>query len=157
MKLEIKKEDAVKAHNEAGEKGKLLLENLLGKEIFLKPLKERIKSFDDVLAELKIDKSSFHDSCKELEPDEIAYRMAKMVAKVFNEGWTPDWSNSNEYKYFPYFTIGSPAGVGFAYHGYDSWFTISLVGSRLAFKSGDLAAHAGKLFEQEIYKPLLTI
>jgi hypothetical protein len=155
--LEIKKEDALKAHAEASENGKTLLENLFGKKTFLKSVKERIKCFDDVLSELNITREDFETSCKTLEPDEIAYRMAKMVALVFNEGWTPDWSNSNEYKYFPWFTMGSPSGVGFAYHGYGYWFTRSGVGSRLVFKSRELAEYAGKLFEQEIYKPFLTI
>jgi hypothetical protein len=156
--LEIKKEDALKAHQEASSNGKILLENLFGRETFLKPVKERIKCFDDVLAELKINREDFTNSCKGLEPDEIAYRMAKLVARAFNgEEWVPDWTNYNEYKYFPYFTMGSPAGVGFAYYGYDGWRTGSCVGSRLAFKSSDHASYAGKLFEQEIYKPLLTI
>ena len=155
--LEIKKEDALKAHAEASKNGKTLLENLFGKKTFLKSVKERIKCFDDVLAELDISREDFETSCKGLEPDEVAYRMAKMVALVFNEGWTPDWSNINEYKYFPWFVMGSPAGVGFAYRDYANWNAGSDVGSRLVFKSRELAEYAGKLFEQEIYKPFLTI
>lgn len=157
MKLEIKKKDALKTHEEATQNGKSLLENLFGKETFLKSIKERIKSFDDVLAELKISREDFENSCKSLESDEIAYRMAKMVALVFNEGWTPDWTNSNEYKFFIWFTMGSPSGVGFAYYDYVSRGSGSDVGSRLVFKSRELAEYAGKLFEQKIYKPLLTI
>ncbi|MFH6966452.1 hypothetical protein [Flavobacterium sp. FlaQc-28] len=154
--LQINKKDALKAHDEATPKGKSLLENLLGKAVFLKSIKERIKSFDDVLSELNIVRSDFDLSCHGLETDEVAYRKAKLVAKVFNEGWIPDWTDG-QYKYFPYFRMGSPSGVGFSYDGYDDWSTYSVVGSRLAFKSSDLAEYAGKLFEQEIYKPLMII
>ncbi|WP_119792075.1 hypothetical protein [Flavobacterium anhuiense] len=133
--LQISKMDAIKAHDEATSKGKLLLENLLGKAIFLKSIKERIKSFDDVLLELNIVRSDFDLSNHGLESDEVAYRKAKLVAKVFNEGWIPDWTNSSEYKYFPWFKMGSPSGVGFSYYCYVSRVTSSDVGSRLAFKS----------------------
>jgi len=155
--LQIDKANALKAHEEASIKGKSLLENLFGKKVFLKDVKDRIKNFDDVLAENGISREDFETSCKGLEPDEIAYRMAKLVCLAFNEGWLPDWTNSNQYKYFPWFNMGSSSGVGFSYHGYDAWDTLSSVGSRLCFKSSDLAKHAGKLFEQEIYKPLFTI
>jgi hypothetical protein len=155
--LQIDKANALKAHDEASTKGKSLLENLFGKKVFLKDVKDRIKNFDDVLKENGISREDFETSCKGLEPDEIAYRMAKMVCLAFNEGWLPDWANSNEYKYYPWFVMGSSSGVGFSYYDYGNWSTFSVVGSRLCFKSADLAKHAGKLFEQEIYKALFTI
>lgn len=155
--LQIDKANALKAHGEANPNGKSLLENLFGKKVFLKEIKDRIKNFDDVLAENKISREDFEASCKGLEPDEIAYRMAKLVCMAFNEGWLPDWTNSNEYKYAPYFKMGSSSGVGFSYYDFDDWCTVSNVGSRLCFKSADLAKYAGQLFEQEIYKPLFTI
>jgi len=155
--LQIDKANALKAHEEANTKGKSLLENLFGKSVFLKDVKDRIKNFDDVLKENGISREDFETSCKGLEPDEIAYRMAKLVCLAFNEGWIPDWTNSNQYKYFPWFNMGSSSGVGFSSFVFDFWNSSSAVGSRLCFKSADLAKHAGKLFEQEIYKPLFTI
>ncbi len=155
--LQISKANALKAHEDANSKGKSLLENLFGKKVFQIEVKDRIKNFDDVLKENEISREDFEKSCKGLEPDEIAYRMAKLVCLAFNEGWTPDWTNSNEYKYFPWFKIGSSSGVGFSYYVCVNWGTGSFVGSRLCFKSRDLAQYAGKLFEQEIYKPLFTI
>jgi hypothetical protein len=155
--LQISKANALKAHEDANAKGKSLLENLFGTKIFLKDVKDRIKCFDDVLKENGISREYFEKSCKGLEADEIAYRMAKLVCLAFNEGWNPDWTNSNQYKYYPYFKMGSSSGVGFSYDGCDYWNAYSIVGSRLCFKSSDLAKYAGKLFEQEIYKPLFTI
>ncbi|MGQ7945041.1 hypothetical protein [Flavobacterium sp. WC2509] len=155
--LQINKDAALIAHENATSKGKLLLENLLGKKVFVKSIMERITCFDDVLIELNIDKLVFEKSCEGLESDEVAYKMAKLVSKALNEGWIPDWSNSSEYKYFAWFKMGSPSGVGFSSDDCGNWLTYSRVGSRLAFKSAELAEFAGKLFEQSIYKPLLTI
>ena len=155
--LQINKENAVNAYEEATAKGKVLLENLFGKKVFLKDIKDRISCFDDVLKENGITREEFENSCKGLEPDEIAYRMAKLVCITYNEGWKPDWNNSSEYKYYPWFDMRSSASGGFSFDDYDIWFTRSGVGSRLCFKSADLAKHAGKLFEQEIYKPLFTL
>ena len=155
--LQINKENAVKAYDEATAKGKSLLENLFGKKVFLKDVKDRIKNFDDVLKENGITREEFENSCKGLEPDEIANRMAKLVCVTFNEGWIPDWTDSNESKYYPWFVMGSSSGVGFSYDGCGAWYAYSLVSSHLCFESADLAKYAGQLFEQEIYKPLFTI
>jgi hypothetical protein len=149
--LQINKSDALKAHEEATPKERTLLENLLGKKIFLKDVKDRIKNFDDVLEDNGISREDFETSCNGLESDEIAYRMAKLVCLTFNEGWLPDWTNSNEYKYFPWFTMGSSSGVGFSYDGCDGWDTDSTVGSRLCFETREKAIYAGQQFE-DLYK-----
>lgn len=150
--LQINKANALKAHEGASQKGKVLLENLFGKNIFLKDIKDRIKNFEDVLKEKGLSKEDFEKSCAYLEPDEIAYRKAKLVCLAFNEGWTPDWGNVKEYKYYPWFRMAP-----FSFSNYGDWRAGSDVGSRLCFSSADRAQYAGKLFEQEIYKSLLTI
>ena len=124
----------------------------------LKPKKvtERIKNFDDVLAELGIEKESFLKGIQDISPDEVAYRKIKLIVKAFNEGWTPDWTNSNEYKYYPWFEMGSPSGSGFRFYVYGFWNTFSYVGSRLCFKSSELAKHVGNLFIDD-YRDFLTL
>ena len=87
----------------------------------------------------------------------IAHAKLVIIAKAINGDWVPDWTDSSQWKYYPWFKMGSSSGVGFSYDGCDDWDTGSSVGSRLCFKSSDLAKHAGQLFEQEIYKPLFTI
>jgi hypothetical protein len=52
--------------------------------------------------------------------------------------------------------MGSPSGVGFSYVDCVRWLTSSDVGSRLCFKSSELAEYAGKTFES-IYKDFLTL
>jgi hypothetical protein len=88
------------------------------------------------------------------EQDEIAYRILKMLAKSLNQGWVPDWSNHNEYKYYPYFELGGSSG--FRFHGYGLWRSHSLVGSRLCFKTRELAEHAGKHFT-DVYRKFMVI
>lgn len=154
--IEITKDSAVKAYENASAKGKKLLEDLLGKKHFQKSILERIKNFDDVLTELEISKTDFEFASKGLTKDEIAYREVKLIAEALNEGWQPDWTNSSEAKYYPWFTMGSPSGVGFSYDGCGHWRSHSGVGSRLCYRSKELAEYAGKQF-LSIYKELFTL
>lgn len=148
--IELKKENAIKAFKEADAKGKELLKNLLGNEHFSDKITDRIKTFEDVVDELKIS-SNFKPTGSK---DEVAYIKLKLIAECLNEGWTPNWDNSDEYKYYPYFDMRS--GVGFSDSAYDGWRTDTHVGSRLCFKSRELAEYAGKQFEA-IYKDFLTL
>lgn len=152
--IEITKDNAVKAFKEADAKGKALLSTLFGEDTFTKAVNGKIETFEEALEHQGIDKDAFEESCNGLEKDEIAYKKVKIIAKALNNGWTPDWDNSNEYKYYPYFDMCS--GVGFSYSFYDCWDSHSFVGSRLCFKSSDLATYAGKQFES-IYKDFLTL
>jgi hypothetical protein len=78
--LEITRQAAIKAHDEASTKGKTLLENLFGKRVFQKDIKERIKTFDDVIRELGDDPEEFKNAISFMdEPDEIAYVKLKML------------------------------------------------------------------------------
>ena len=61
-----------------------------------------------------------------------------------NKIWEPDWSNSSEYKYYPWMEY--KAGSGFSYCDYVCDYTVTFVGSRLCFKSLELARYAGKQF-----------
>lgn len=80
----------------------------------------------------------------------IAHYKLIIIAQALNDGWQPTWSDSNERKYFPYFWVKAdpkhPAGVGFSNTFCDGWSSRSVVGSRLCFKSSELALYAGKQF-----------
>ncbi len=77
-----------------------------------------------------------------------------IIAEVLNEGWKPDWNDHNQAKYYPWFkSVGS--GSGFAFYDCDCDYAYSDVGSRLCFKSRELAEYAGKQFES-IYNDYLT-
>ncbi len=49
-----------------------------------------------------------------------------------NNEWIPDWSNYNEYKWYPYFYF---SGSGFAVHYTHFWDSYTVAGSRLCFKN----------------------
>lgn len=118
-----------------------------------KNVMQSIKTIEDVLIDNSISEAQFKTSCLGLSEDEIAYRLIKLICKSLNEGWVPDWGNANEYKYFPWFYMSSS---GFRFDGYVGWSTNANVGSRLSFKSQELATHAGNQFT-EIYKNYLLI
>ncbi|MGK0175653.1 MAG: hypothetical protein ACI9AT_002040, partial [Ulvibacter sp.] len=92
-------------------------------------------------------------SCVGLSKDEVGYRVIKLICKSLNQGWTPDWSDSSEYKYTPWFEMNGSSG--FRCHVFVSWCTYTHVGSRLCFKSKELAEYAGKQFE-EVYKDFMV-
>lgn len=119
------------------------------------PVMERIKTVADLLAEHGYTEDSFDLACRDLDPDEKAYRIIKMLAKTLNEGWIPNWDNSNEYKYFPGFYMDGGSS-GFRFYVVGFWGSGSGVGSRLCFKSSELARHAGTNFIS-VYKQFMVI
>jgi hypothetical protein len=128
------------------------LENLYGKKFFSQSIIDRVKSFEDACNELNITPPSFQ--CGNLAKDEIAYIKLKTIAKALNQGWVPNWKNSKEYKYYPWFDLSK--GSGLVYNHYHNWFTYSDVGSRLCFKSSELAEYAGQQF-LELYHDFMII
>ena len=81
----------------------------------------------------------------------IAHAKLIIIANAINGEWVPDWKDWDQYKYYPWFEMGSPAGVGFSYGGCDRWRAVSRVGSRLCFESREKAKYVGTQF-QELYK-----
>lgn len=120
-----------------------------------KEVTERIDTVDDVLADNGLTREQFDQQCAGLPDDEVAYRILKLMARSLNEGWTPDWDDSSQYKYFPYFEMGGSAGFRFRGFGHDGWDSDSGVGSRLCFKSSELAKYAGTRFI-EVYRKFMT-
>lgn len=95
----------------------------------------------------------------ELRPDEVARKKLEVITAALNEGWSPDWNNSNEYKYYPYFYIeprnhGAYAGLSFTSTSGTASITSAYVGSRLCFHDHETARYAGKTFT-ELYEQLL--
>ena len=89
--------------------------------------------------------------------DEIAYVKLKLIAEALNEGWTPDWSNGEWDKWHPWFKMDDSSSAGrFSFYGAGNLHSVSIVGSRLCFKSKDLATYAGTQF-LDIYKDFFTV
>jgi hypothetical protein len=118
-----------------------------------KDVLERILTDEDVLADNGYTLDSFNLACSDLEEHEKAFRFLNLLAKSLNQGWKPDFDNSSQYKYQPYFLGGSS---GFRCGGCGAWYSASAVGSRLCFKESRLAIHAGEKFTKW-YKEIIVI
>lgn len=174
--IQIQQENVLNAYKNASDEQKELLEHLFGREVF-KPVdvKERIKTFADAAKAVGIeDPEEWESGYSDVEPDILAYFKLRIITKALNEGWEPKFI-PGEYRWAPYFLLYTKeeiekmnaetrarvvcrsssravadGGVPFAFANYDSAVVVAAIGSRLAFKSEELAEYAGKQFT-EIY------
>ncbi len=125
-----------------------------------KDIKERVKTIDDAIAVLGSDDRNVIDYLQmklgNLRPHILGNQELIIITKALNEGWKPDWSNSNEWKHFPWFDFNDSSSAGrFSFDSSDLRLSGSIVGSRLCFKSSELAKYAGNQF-LEIYRKVHT-
>ncbi|HUM50460.1 MAG TPA: hypothetical protein PK431_01550 [Chitinophagales bacterium] len=148
-KLEIEESKAVTAYKNGDQTVKKLLDDLFGDKTF-KPVMERIKSFEDALAEVGGNANqnillSYNGVDNEVLVPQAYYKL-RIIAKALQEGWQPDWTNSNEAKWSVWFKYKS--GVGFvvfvAY--YVNAITGTFCGSRLCFPTSEMARYFGEQF-----------
>lgn len=118
-----------------------------GKPVEIELTAEQVKTVKKHTDKITDRVKSFEDACEVLGiavPKNMHVTdKLKTIAKALNEGWTPDWSNSSQYKYVPYFKWN---GKAFVYDGYDGWDGHTAVGSRLCFKNFELAKYAATQF-----------
>ena len=120
---------------------------------------ERIKSFEEACAELGLGPSQLPVVANLPEKDQnaiIAFYKLTIIIRALNEGWEPNWKNWDEYKYFNYFFVRSGSGFVCSSTFCTSADTYSDVGSRLCFKSRELAEYALSQFK-ELYLQYLLI
>lgn len=142
MTLQIEKDNAVKAYNKADKSVKVVLEELFGKQnLVSQKITERVKTFENACEVLGISPESVYSSSDAL--DEIAYKKLKKIIEALNEGWKPNWKDSNEPKYRPWFDM---SGSGLVYLGYGYSYAHANVGSRLCFKTRELCDYAAVQF-----------
>ena len=152
-----------------------------------RPVTERIKTFDDACNALGDEHplvKEYWGVCNielDIAKDLIAYLKLRIIAAALNEGWEPKFTG-DEYRYFPWFYLYTKeeydhmdeeqkgrcvlrsgnftyAYVGFVYvyaHG-DASYSSAYLGSRLAFRTRELADYAGRQFTEEwadlVFKP----
>lgn len=154
--LTIQEVNALQAYKEADKNGKTLLTNLFGKAVFNQTITDRVKSFEDACIALGIDRDDAVVNVGDgLTPDEKAinaFAKLTLIAKALNEGWTPDWDKSSQYKYYPFFDMRS----GFSFNGVGGSCARSTLGSRLCFKNEALAKYAGTQF-LDLYRQMMVI
>lgn len=125
-----------------------------------KDITKRVKSYADACAVLGIEPMNEEVLVKlGFTGEEIARRKVGTIAEALNEGWVPNWNDTDEYKYYPWFyidpnTSGAPAGLSCASTSHAWTNAYASIGSRLCFKTSALARYAGKTFT-ELYTQFL--
>ena len=174
--LKISVENARAAYDNTDANGRELLEHLLGKEIFAQDIKDRVKTFEDAVKVLGNDNQAVIDyyavADKTCTEDILAMCQLRVIAEALNEGWRPKF-DGDECRFYPWFYIytkkeyeeldedekkecrvvgrsnsiaNANGGVAYAYAHSASSNSNTYGGSRLAFKTRELAEYCGKQF-----------
>lgn len=152
-----------------------------------RPVTERIKTFEDACNALGDEHPLVKEYWgvvnvdPDITQDLIAYLKLRIIVAVLNEGWEPKFEKG-EYRYYPWFYLytkeqydelndkekgrcvfrsgnhaHSSCGLSCAYANNAFSGSYSGSGSRLAFRTRELAAYAGKQFTEEwadfMFKP----
>lgn len=141
-----------------------------------KDIKERVKTFEDACEVLGNDSQTVADYYALADAvgseDILAFAQLRVIAEALNEGWKPVFDGES-YRYYPWFyiyskkeyeeldeeekaqcrVVGRSYNHSYAYGGLVCAYTISASsysnahnGSRLAFKTRELAEYCGKQF-----------
>lgn len=133
-----------------------MLEDSFGKEFFQMDITERIKTYEDTCEYLGINPKDLPNvGCCQDEDQRsiIAYHKLIIIARALNECWRPDWKDSRQCKYVPYF---NETPSSFVCGGTYCWYSNANAGSgsRLCYKTRALAEYAGRQFI-DLYKDLI--
>lgn len=103
------------------------------------------------LKESQIIEEYFNNFPKEDRKKLAAFAKIKQLERFYNQGWIPNWSNTSEYKYYPYFSLSSGGCLWFnGSLSYDSGFS-ELCG---VYKTSEISNFVGKTYI-DIYKDLM--
>lgn len=81
----------------------------------------------------------------------LALIKLEIIIEVLNEGWKPNWLDTNEKKWYAWSRFGS---FGWT-HDFDHYATSSRVGSRLTLRNEKIAKYVGTQFDP-LYNQLFT-
>lgn len=147
--LQIKQDSLLVAFRNAGKEGKQVLSDLFGKQVALYDnITDRVKSFEDACQVLGISTNvpEVKGLPRKHQKAIIANYKLIVIAEALNEGWKPNWQDSDEYKYYPWFDMSNPAGVGCSHANNTASYTNANFGSRLCLKNRELAIYFGQTF-----------
>ena len=148
-----------------------------------RPITERVKTFEDACKELGEDHKlvqQFKVIQEAIAEDKeaTAYFKLGIITAALNEGWKPDFTNNEEYRYYPYLCLWSKEeleqktdawkdernlqlwfGGGYSRDGAKCGFAaatsllawssaLAYVSARLAHKTEELAIYSGKQFTE---------
>lgn len=148
-----------------------------------RPITERVKTFEDACKELGEDHKlvqqfkAIQEAIAE-DKEATAYFKLGIITAALNEGWEPDFTNDDEYRYYPYLCLwtkeeledkdeewkddhnlqlwfgggfsyyGARCGLAYAYSNF-AWSSASAnLSAQLAHKTEELAIYSGKQFTE---------
>jgi hypothetical protein len=148
-----------------------------------RPITERVKTFEDACKELGEDHKlvqqfkAIQEAIAE-DKEATAYFKLGIITAALNEGWEPDFTNDDEYRYYPYLCLwtkeeledkdeewkddhnlllclggghsnfGANCGFASAYSN-NAWsYADAIISARLAHKTEELAIYSGKQFTE---------
>lgn len=148
-----------------------------------RPITERVKTFEDACNELGENHKlvqqfkAIQEAIAE-DKEATAYFKLGIITAALNEGWKPDFTNNEEYRYYPYLCLwskeeleqktdawkdernlqlwlgggnsydGANCGLAFALSNGAWSIAIAGVSARLAHKTEELAIYSGKQFTE---------
>ena len=126
--------------------------NIEGKEFTTEQLKELINKNEDKLEKVfnfnKTTEEQFNKKWEGFEEHEKYGALERLIVNFYNKGEKPNWKNTNQYKYYPYFIINKD---DFRYSYYYDYYANSRVSSSLAFLRKEDMLEAVELY-LDIYK-----
>lgn len=146
--LQISEQKARELYKSGSCELKYILEESFGKDFFSQKITDRVKTYEDACHELS---TSPLDENKLMElgltKHDIAYQKLATIVKALNEGWVPDVCDDRVYRWYPWFvTNGSPSSFAFYASACVDAFAFAGSGSRLKFRTRELAEYAAKQF-----------
>lgn len=115
---------------------------------------EKIKTFADAQRETGAqDTPDFNEAPEEVREFLKAIYQAAVITKALVGDWKPNWNDSNQEKWFPWFRMSSG---GFVFDGTSYDYSSAAAGnaSRLCFPSEEMAEYAGRQFT-DIYSRII--
>lgn len=148
-----------------------------------RPITERVKTFEDACKELGEDHKlvqqfkAIQEAIAE-DKEATAYFKLGIITTALNEGWEPDFTNDDEYRYYPYLCLwtkeeledkdeewkddhnlqlwsgggssydGSYCGLAYASSRHAWASAFAYISARLAHKTEELAIYSGKQFTE---------
>jgi hypothetical protein len=150
--LKLSDKEAREIYPRADQQLKRIMEASFSPGFFNQKITDRVKTYEDACTALGLNYRLEIDRMKNLSSDEAAYIQIKTIIQALNEGWKPNWDDSSEYKYYPWFYMQDSQ---FVYLDYDC-LSHSLAGSRLCLRTAELAKYVATQFQSE-YKAFFLI
>lgn len=146
--LQLSEQKARELYRSGSKELKTVLEESFGEDFFSQDVTERVKTYLDACHELGREPL---DEKKLLElgltEHDIAYQKLTLIIEALNEGWKADVCDANVRRWYPWFEPnGSPSSFAFDGSDFDPACAGAGSGSRLCYKTRELAEYSAKQF-----------